>query len=302
MPDINTDFSFAALPLIAAAQFGGSPYAISIAGRPIYAHILDRLGAKGRPRVSVTDALLLADAAAMTELDERSEILTPDSDETAPVFFPGGAAASPNLRLEYPWDLFDLVAEIAGNSKSRVSPEASIEENVEIRGNVQIEAGAVILAGARIKGNVFIGRDCFIGNDVLIRGNTCLEAGSAVGFAAEIKSSLISAGGQIGPMSAVPDCLLAPKAFLGGLARISNTYPDGKNVNFKFDGGLVDTGRRHFGAIIGQGSVLAGSVRVSPGRHIGAHSFVGPGVNVVRNVPENVSIEVEQTLRIERHD
>ncbi|MBT4701073.1 MAG: hypothetical protein HOB79_08340 [Rhodospirillaceae bacterium] len=296
------DYCFAPIASPQALGGRGSPYTIRLAGKPLYRHALERLqtGLGRAPVVVITDPQLADDNEAVRDITGLARLcgqIDPDDiPNTAVGIFPTANLGS--LPFAKPWQIFEICADIAGAFEGGISSEAKIEPGVEISGNVHIERNVVVLSGSRIKGNIYIGADSFIGNDVLIRGDTVIGGRCAVGFAAEIKSSLVLDEGKIGPMSAVPDSVIGEAAFLGGLTRISNTHPQGKNATFKIGDEIHDTGRQHLGAFVGADSVLSGSVRVSPGRFVGPNSFVGPSVNVVRNIPGNVRVELEQKLRI----
>jgi acetyltransferase-like isoleucine patch superfamily enzyme len=280
----------------------GSPYIIPVAESPLYRHALTRLRAtlERAPVVVISDPLLADNLEAVEEIADLARLVDKASPGDAMPQLKGSFPTMDGgeLPFAYPWHIFQVCADLAADFEGGISRDAQIEPDVEISGNVRIERNVIVLSGSRLKGNIYIGEDSFIGNDVLIRGDTVLGARCVVGFAAEIKSSLVLADAKIGPMSAVPDSVIGEGAFLGGLTRISNTHPVGKNATFKLDNDLFDTGRQHLGGFVGAGTVLSGSVRVSPGRWIGSGSFVGPSVNVVRNIPAGVRVELEQSLRI----
>jgi UDP-N-acetylglucosamine diphosphorylase / glucose-1-phosphate thymidylyltransferase / UDP-N-acetylgalactosamine diphosphorylase / glucosamine-1-phosphate N-acetyltransferase / galactosamine-1-phosphate N-acetyltransferase len=303
MNSSNPNFCFSERRAFRSLSEAISPFAMEIAGEPLYRHLCARWqrSYEGQPKATIQDPLLLSDIAAMGEIQELFAVErcpTGGVGETAKEIFLPTEFSGTELPLVEPWQLLDVLASITGEMTGWVSPEAEIEADTQIEGNVRIEAGARILAGARIKGDVYIGRDVFIGNNVLVRGNTSLAAGCVVGYGAEIKSTLALEGASIGPGCAVPDAVLGKNCILGGAVRISNTHPRGESVRYKSGEALIDTKRMHFGAIIGDGAVLAGGVRVSPGRNVAPDAFVGPSVVVVRNVVARTRVELEQKLRV----
>lgn len=296
-------YCFNPCPDMAPLGEGRSCFALPIAGQPIYAHIALRLRARSRsPLVFViTDPGLAGDDAAIETLASHGEVLVEQTARSdADAYFP--AADGTDLPFRYPWHLLAIQEDILRAMPAGISPQAEVERGAEIEGNVAIEGGARIFAGARIKGPVYIGENVVIGNNVFIRGATSLAAGSAVGFNAEIKNSLLAENCGAGPLSFVADSLIDHDGFLGGLARLSNYRLDGQDVEVVVAGRRVSTGRRQFGAIIGGDVKLGIATIVYPGRKIGARCRIDPRVTVVRNLSPDLVVSIEQNLVVAPRD
>lgn len=303
MTSTRPEICFPSLPAFRLLSETCSPYAMNIAGKPLYQHIHDGLSARhtGPAKLFIDDPLLSIDGPARRDIEALFDVewdmadneLTPATGAGIPL---GGEGS--NLAFAEPWHLLDILGEVMRQNESWISPEATIEAGCQIEGAVRIEAGVRILAGTRLKGQIYIGRDAFIGNDVLVRGNTSLAAGCAVGHATEIKSSIAMEGASIGPASAVIDSVLGANCMFGGSVRTMNTNPSGATIGFKAGDTVSDTQRLHLGAVIGEGAILASGVLVSPGRNVGPGSFVGPGVVVMQNIPPQTRAVLNQNLNM----
>lgn len=167
-------------------------------------------------------------------------------------------------RLRYPWDLLALNEEIVealaeDEVLGRIYPGAVIE------GRLRLGAGSVILPGVYIEGNAVFGENCKIGPNCYIRGNTTVGDFCHIGQAVEIKNSLLMNKVSVGHLSYVGDSVISSNVNFGAGTIVSNLRHDGKNHRYRVNGALIDTGRRKFGAVIGENV------------HTGIHSAIYPG-------------------------
>jgi len=169
-----------------------------------------------------------------------------------------------------------------------VDESATVAEDAVIDtggGPVVVGARSRICSGASIHGPVRIGDDCLIGNLALVRGAATIGDGSKVGFAAEIKNSVIGERVSIGPQCFVADSKIDDEAYLGAQVRTSNHRLDRHSVRVLVDGELVDTGREKLGCLIGARAALGIQVIVLPGRTVAPDSVIGPRITVEKNLP-----------------
>lgn len=165
---------------------------------------------------------------------------------------------------------------------AEISPDAVLDTS---RGPISIGARTRICPGAYVEGPVAIGADCLIGNLVMIRGATTIGHGVRIGFAAEIKNSIIQERVTIGPQCFVADSKIECDAYLGAQVRTSNHRLDKRNVEVMVDGERVDTGLEKLGCLIGARSSLGIQVIILPGREIAPDSLFAPRTTVERNLP-----------------
>ncbi|MGC6566400.1 MAG: DapH/DapD/GlmU-related protein [Akkermansiaceae bacterium] len=174
----------------------------------------------------------------------------------------------------YPWDLLDLNAELMATIEDWPG-HPSIQADPEAR--VIVGEGTEILPGVYIEGDVIIGDNCKIGPNCYLRGSTSIGNNCHVGNAVEIKNTILSPGASVGHLSYVGDSYLGAGVNFGAGTTTSNLRHDGANHRSLVDGSLVDTGRRKFGAIIGDKVHTGINTSIYPGRKIGPNATTLPG-------------------------
>ena len=132
-----------------------------------------------------------------------------------------------------------------------------------------------------IEGDVIIGADCKIGPNCYLRGATTIGDRCHVGQAVEIKNSILMDGTNVGHLSYVGDSILGRKVNFGAGTLTSNLRHDGRNHRTLVAGELVDTGRRKFGAVVGDGVHTGIHTSIYPGRKLAAGTTTRPG-DIVR--------------------
>ena len=142
---------------------------------------------------------------------------------------------------------------------------------------IRLGEGSRILPGVFIEGNAVIGKNCKIGPNCYIRGNTVIGDNCHIGQAVEIKNSVIGFKTAVGHLSYVGDSVLGDRVNFGAGTIIGNLRHDGKNHRSLVDGVLVDTGRRKFGAIVGNDVHAGVHTAIYPGRKLAPGASTRPG-------------------------
>jgi bifunctional UDP-N-acetylglucosamine pyrophosphorylase/glucosamine-1-phosphate N-acetyltransferase len=135
-----------------------------------------------------------------------------------------------------------------------------------------------------IEGNVVIGANCKIGPNCYIRGSTSIGEGCHIGQSVEIKNCLILSGTNVGHLSYIGDSVLGEGVNLGAGTTTSNLRHDGQNHRSSVNGELIDTGRRKFGTIIGDGVHTGINTSIYPGRKLWPGTTTRPGEIVGRDL------------------
>ncbi len=185
--------------------------------------------------------------------------------------------------IRYPWDLLRAnelyVSGLAGDLiHGEIYPSAVIE------GKLHLGLGSRILPGVFIEGNVVIGDNCKIGPNCYIRGNTSIGDKCHIGQSVEIKNCLILSHTNVGHLSYIGDSVLGEKVNLGAGTTTSNLRHDGKNHRSMVHGVLIDSSRRKFGTIIGDGVHTGINTSIYPGRKFGPHTTTRPGEIVQHDI------------------
>lgn len=191
--------------------------------------------------------------------------------------------ASHGFLIRYPWDL--LRANECHVSRLRESRlDGEVHALADIDGHVQLGTGSRILAGVVIEGNVVIGSHCKIGPNCYLRGNTSIGDHCHIGQSVEIKNSVILSRTNVGHLSYVGDSVLGEGVNLGAGTTVSNLRHDGSNHRSMVGQELLDTGRRKFGTVMGDGVHTGIQTSIYPGRKLWPHTSTRPGEVVERDV------------------
>ena len=186
------------------------------------------------------------------------------------------SADTASVRIRHPWDLLALNETLMA-AMDHNDIRGTIRAGATIDGFVSLGENSVILPGVYIEGNVIIGRDCKIGPNCYIRGNTSIGDRCHIGQAVEIKNSLLADHVSVGHLSYAGDSVISDNVNFGAGTIISNLRHDGRNHRWLVNHELVDTGRRKFGAIIGEGVHTGIHTAIYPGRSLSAGSCTMPG-------------------------
>jgi len=206
-----------------------------------------------------------------------------------PIAWPGDSpdpshavTAATSFIIRHPWDLLRAnECHVSSLMKSRI--EGEIHPLAVIAGILHLGPGTRILPGVFIEGNVVIGTNCKIGPNCYIRGNTSIGDGCHIGQSVEIKNCLILDRTNVGHLSYVGDSVLGANVNLGAGTTVSNLRHDGKNHRSMVAGELCDTGRRKFGAIIGDGVHTGINTSIYPGRQLWPGATTRPGEIIQTN-------------------
>ena len=192
-------------------------------------------------------------------------------------------AAQHSLLIRYPWDLL-AANERYVSSLSANQIEGEVHPAAVIEGMIHLGAGSRILPGVFIEGNVVIGANCKIGPNCYLRGNTSIGDGCHIGQSVEIKNCLILSRTNVGHLSYVGDSVLGEGVNFGAGTTVSNLRHDGKNHRSMVNGELLDTGRRKFGCIVGDGVHTGIQTTIYPGRKLWPGTSTRPGEIVQQDI------------------
>lgn len=179
------------------------------------------------------------------------------------------------IPISYSWNILDAARFFLEREKKKI--EGKIEKNVSIQGKVIIEKGSVIRSGTYIIGPVFIGKNCNIGPNCFIRGNTIIHNNCRIGQSVEIKNSVIYENTNVAHLSYVGDSIIGQNCNLGAGTIIANLRHDNASVKTMINKKLVDTKRRKFGTVFGDGVKTGIGTLIYPGRKIWPNKTTLPG-------------------------
>lgn len=188
------------------------------------------------------------------------------------------------LPITYPWSLLKANEYLLKNPPDPLLQRGSIEKGVQIRGNLAVGKGTIIKSGVYIEGNVIIGKDCVVGPNCYLRGATAIGDNCHIGQAVEIKNSIIGDNTDIAHLSYVGDSVVGDSVNFGAGTIIANLRFDGGNIKTPVNNVIQDTGRRKFGAIVGDNCKTGIHVSFYPGVKINPGSQIPPAEIVKRDI------------------
>ena len=186
------------------------------------------------------------------------------------------------LSYKYPWQALQELKEfifIAGESLNEdeynrpskgiwIHKTAIVAESAQISPPCIIGSGSQVRHCAFIRGCALIGKDCVVGNST------------------EIKNSILFDNVQVPHYNYIGDSILGYKSHLGAGAVTSNIKSDKSEVCLTFEGEVIHTEMKKFGAIIGDESEIGCGSVLNPGTIIGRNTTVYP-LTSVRGVRES---------------
>lgn len=163
------------------------------------------------------------------------------------------------------------------------------KDNKELTGAAVIMAGAIIIglqidigSGVLVEGGSLIKSPAIIGDHTEIRQGAylrgyCLTGKSCVvGHTTEVKHSIFLNDAKAGHFAYLGDSILGQEANLGAGTKFANLKFLGGNVSIRTKDGVIDTGRRKFGAILGDGAQTGCNSVTNPGTIIGKGGILMP--------------------------
>lgn len=198
---------------------------------------------------------------------------------------------------EYAWEALKKIKEYL---KANVRPALHnrCEGVAYIGEQVFIGEGTVVEDGAMIKGPAIIGRNCQIRHNAYFREDVIVGDNCVVGNSCELKNVMMFNNGQVPHFNYVGDSILGHKSHLGAGVKVSNVKLDNSNVTIEMNGKPFDTGRRKFGALIGDGVDIGCNAVLNPGTIIGRGAVIYPNVNWRGILPANMIAKNKATTEI----
>jgi len=192
-------------------------------------------------------------------------------------------ASAGSFAIRYPWDILRANEQaVARITESKI--HGIVSPAAHVSGVAHIGKGSHILPGVYIEGKVIIGEDCKIGPNCYLRGNTSIGNNCHIGNAVEIKNSLIGDHSNVGHLSYVGDSILGRNVNFGAGTIVANLRHDDDNHHSLVEGKLIDTGRRKFGVVIGDGVHTGINTSFYPGRKLWPRTSTLPGAIITKDI------------------
>ncbi|MBQ2329463.1 MAG: UDP-N-acetylglucosamine pyrophosphorylase [Oscillospiraceae bacterium] len=183
----------------------------------------------------------------------------------------------------YPWEALGEIKDFILSLGESLS-----EDEYEKRGeDVWIAKDAKVFPSAYIAGPAIIGHGTEVRHCAFIRGSALIGDNCVIGNSVEVKNAVIFDNVQVPHYNYVGDSVLGYRSHMGAGSVTSNVKSDRSLVVVKNGDELIETGRKKFGAILGDYAEIGCNSVLNPGTVIGRRSSVYPTSCVRGVVPED---------------
>ena len=188
--------------------------------------------------------------------------------------------AAPLLeQYEYPWEVLPYIKEFI-KALGNALPEDRFEKRGE---DIWVAKSAAVAQTACLNGPLIIDENAEIRHCAFIRGNAIVGKGTVVGNSTELKNVILFNSVQVPHYNYVGDSILGYKSHMGAGSITSNVKSDKTLVVVKSADEKMETGRKKFGAMLGDFVEVGCNSVLNPGTVIGPHTNIYP-LSPVRGV------------------
>ena len=184
---------------------------------------------------------------------------------------------------EYPWLALPKIKETVLS----LIKTLSTDEYDAPADDIRIAKSAKISPNAIICGPCIIGPETEVRTGAFIRGSVIVGCGCVVGNSCELKNAILFDKVQVPHFNYVGDSILGYCSHTGAGAVTSNVKSDKSLVTIKTPDGVIETGLKKLGAMLGDFVEVGCNSVLNPGTVIGRNSNVYPLSSVRGCVPEN---------------
>ena len=195
----------------------------------------------------------------------------------------------------FPWEVLpnikDFILELG-----KTLPEDEFYSPSE---GIWIAKDAVVFPSAYIAAPCIVDHGTEVRHCAFIRGSALIGKNCVVGNSTELKNVILFDNVQVPHYNYVGDSILGFRAHMGAGSITSNVKSDRTPVVVKNGRELIETGRKKFGAVLGDGVEVGCNSVLNPGCVIGRNSSIYP-VSCVRGVVPSNSIYKDHDTIIPR--
>ncbi len=181
--------------------------------------------------------------------------------------------------FKYPWEALDGIKDYILKLGSTLDLDL-----FEKRGeDIWVAKSAKVAPTACLNGPLIIDEGAEIRHCAFIRGSAVIGKNAVVGNSTEIKNDILFDNVQVPHYNYVGDSILGYKSHMGAGSITSNVKSDKTLVVVKALDGCIETGRKKFGAMLGDNVEIGCNSVLNPGTVIGRGTHVYP-LSSVRGV------------------
>lgn len=203
----------------------------------------------------------------------------------------------PFTSLKYPWHVLSVMDALLKTVSAGQGEGVVIKNNVTIEGPVYLGDNVKVMENTKIVGPCFIGNNTIVGNNNVIR-HSMIGSHCVTGFNTDITRSYI--GNECWFHSNyIGDSVLEDNISMGSGTVLANLRLDEQDIHSIVKEKKVNAGRNKLGSIIGSNVRIGVNASIMPGVKIGSGSFVGAGLTVAQDIPDNSFVRGKTELVIE---
>ena len=199
--------------------------------------------------------------------------------------------------VTYPWEVLPKISDFIIELGNTLPAEEYDRQGEDI----WIAKSAVVASSASLTGPLIIGKDAEIRHCAFIRGNAIVGEGVVVGNSTELKNVILFNKVQVPHYNYVGDSILGYKAHMGAGSITSNVKSDKKLTTIRTSRGVIETGLKKFGAMLGDEVEVGCGAVLNPGSVVGSHTNIYP-LSMVRGYVPAYSIYKKQGEVIVKRD
>ena len=195
-------------------------------------------------------------------------------------------------QFTYPWEA------LAGIKDFILSVGPTLEGYDEVAPQVWVHKTATVAPTAYLGAACIIGPETEVRHCAFIRGSAVVGKNCVVGNSVELKNVVLFDNVQTPHYNYVGDSVLGYKSHMGAGSLTSNVKSDKTLVVVKNGTELIETGRKKFGAVLGDYVEVGCNSVLNPGTVVGRHSNIYP-TSCVRGVvpPESIWKDREHVVK-----
>lgn len=183
----------------------------------------------------------------------------------------------------YPWEALSGIKDLI----YKIGETLSEDEYDHPKDGVWIHKTAEVFPSAYIGAPCIIGPQTQVRHCAFIRESALVGANCVVGNSVELKNVILFDNVETPHYNYVGDSILGFHAHMGAGSITSNVKADRQNVLVHAEGTEIETGRKKFGAMLGDYVEVGCNAVLNPGTVIGPHTNVYPTTSVRGVIPPN---------------
>lgn len=205
--------------------------------------------------------------------------------------------------IKYPWHVLDLMKYYIENIEKRFphgrigGRPAEVAASAVIGGtDVYFEDGVKIMDHATVIGPAYIGKNSVVATGALVR-NSHIGENCVIGFGSEVARSYL--GDHVWThTNYIGDSIIGSDVSFGAGTVTGNLRLDEKEIFVPVRGEKIGSGKTKLGLITGDHIRVGINTSFMPGVKVGSNSFVGAGITVSQDIPENSFVTGEWKLKV----